>query len=181
MDKERLIENITEQIKEAQLKLGYTKESIRLYFPDQSLCELLRMDCVSGSGLAYLLEREFQDTILGKLTFAPCKGDRIEVCISAEGAAHVHEQVADPPFLAGIIELFRENHCLTIGEISAFFAKFSEHYVCEKMDPGMDFDYVLYFSDGHPDSWYYCVKIEMGHTIYHRFTEADYRSLTANE
>ena len=65
-------------------------------------------------------------------------------------------------------------------EINTYFAKFSENYVCEKMEPGTEFDYVLYFADGKPDPWYYCVKIEMGHTIYHRFTEADYRSLTAN-
>lgn len=31
MNKDRLIENLTEQIKEAQLKLGYAKETIRLY------------------------------------------------------------------------------------------------------------------------------------------------------
>ena len=57
-----------------------------------------------------------------------------------KGAAYVHEQVADPPFLAGIIDLFRENHCLTIEDIAEFFEKFSRNYVCEKMDPGSDFD-----------------------------------------
>lgn len=181
MDKERFIKNIIEQIKEAQLKLGYTKETIRLYFPAVSLCKLLRMDCMNGRDLAYLLEKEFQDTGLGKLTFVSRKGGRMEVCIPAEGAAYVHEQVADPPFLAGIIKLFRENHCLTLEEIGAYFAKFSENYVCEKMDPGTDFDYVLYFSDGKPDAWYYCIKTEMGHTIYHRFTQADFHSLIVNE
>ena len=180
MDKERFIENITEQIKEAQLKLGYTKETIRLYFPVRSLCDLICTEPMEGKDLVDLLEKEFQDTVLGRLTFILCKGDRIEVCISAAGAEYVHGQVADPPFLAGIIELFRNNHCLTIEEISTYFAKFSENYVCEKMEPGTEFDYVLYFADGKPDPWYYCVKIEMGHTIYHRFTEADYRSLTAN-
>lgn len=36
MNKDRLIENLIEQIKEAQLKLGYAKETIRLYFPDHN-------------------------------------------------------------------------------------------------------------------------------------------------
>ena len=133
MDKERFIENITEQIKEAQLKLGYTKETIRLYFPARSLCDLICTEPMEGKDLVDLLEKEFQDTVLGRLTFILYKGDRIEVCISAAGAEYVHEQVADPPFLAGIIELFRNNHCLTIEEISTYFAKFSENYVCEKM------------------------------------------------
>ena len=140
MDKERFIENITEQIKEAQLKLGYTRETIRLYFPVRSLCDLVRTEPMEGKDLINLLEREFQDTVLGRLAFILCKGDRIEARISAAGAEYVHGQVADPPFLAGIIELFRDNHCPTIEEIKAYFAKFSENYVCKKMEPGTDFD-----------------------------------------
>lgn len=67
MDKDRLIENLTEQIKEAQLKLGYAKEIIRLYFPVQSLCGLLQMEARSGKELVALLreEKEFEDTVLG--------------------------------------------------------------------------------------------------------------------
>ena len=92
---------------------------------------------------------------------------------------HVHEQVPNPPFLESVIELFRNNHNLTIEEICACFAKFNEHYQCNKMEPGTDFDYVLYFPDHNPDSWYYCIKMEMEHTIYHRFTEADYYSFVS--
>ena len=40
---DRLIENIIEQIKEAQIKLGYVKEVIRLYFPAASLSLLLQI------------------------------------------------------------------------------------------------------------------------------------------
>ena len=179
MDRNRFIENLTEQIKEAQLKLGYAEETIRLYFPVQSMCDLLRIELRSGEELVALLKEggEFENTVLGSLSFALCKDDRIEVCIPASGAAHVHEQVSNPPFLESIIELFRRNHSLTIEEICECFASFNAQYVCEKMEPGTDFDYVLYFPDHNPDAWYYCVKIEMGHTIYHRFTEADYRLL----
>ena len=35
----------------------------------------------------------------------------------------------------------------------------------------------LYFPDKKPDEWYYCIRMEMGHTIYHRFIEEDYRQL----
>lgn len=177
MNKDRFIDNITEQIKEAQLKLGYIKETIRLYFPVRSLCELVQTEPMDGEDLVCLMEKEFQDTVLGTLTFILCKDDRIEVRIPDKGAAYVHEQVADPPFLVGIIDLFRENHCLSIEDIAGFFARFSRNYVCKKMEPESDFDYVLYFSDKKPDAWYYCVKIEMGHTIYHRFTKEDYRLL----
>ena len=101
----------------------------------------------------------------------------MEVCISPDGAEYVHKFVPDPPFLTSLIRLFQEKHYLTIEEIRACFERFNPNFVCEKMAPDTDFDYVLYFPDHKPDSWYYCVRMEMGHTIYHRFTEADYRAL----
>ena len=113
-------------------------------------------------------EKEFSHTVLGEIRFSLYK-DRIEACVPPEGAVYVHGHVPDPPFLAGIIELFQKNHNLTIEEICAYFAQFDSRYICERMKPGSDFDYVLYFAHQKPDSWYYCVKTEMGHTIYHRF------------
>lgn len=179
MNIDRFLENIIEQIKEAQLKLGFAKEVIRLYFPVESLCRLLQVEHMSGDELLFVLEkeREFKNTVLGKITFSLCKGERIEVCILADGAVYVHEHVPNPPFLASIIELFEKNHNLSIEEICACFERFNEHYVCEKMQPEADFDYVLFFPDKKPDSWYYCIKMEMEHTIYHRFSEEDYHSL----
>lgn len=58
MNKDRLIENLTEQIKEAQLKLGYVKEAIRLYFPVQSMRGLLQIELRSGKELVMLLKEE---------------------------------------------------------------------------------------------------------------------------
>ena len=180
MKTDKLIENVTEQIKEAQLKLGFAREVIRLYFPIDSLCRLLQMEYCCGQELLAILEsdKEFEDTVLGRIRFFLC-GNRIEVRISPEGADYVHRQVPDPPFLVSIIQLFRENHTLTIEEICGCFQRFDSHYVCERMEPGTDFDYVLYFADHHPDPWYYCIKMEMGHTIYHRFTKEDYQALAA--
>lgn len=179
MDRNSLIENIIEQIKELQLKLGFAEETIRLYFPVSSLCSLLKLSQRSSEELLSTLEREeaFRHTVLGAITFSLCAENRMEVRVSANAAVYVHEHVSDPPFLASIIELFQNNHHLEIEEICACFARFSDHYVCEEMEPGADFDYVLYFADQKPDAWYYCVRMEMGHTIYHRFTETDYRSL----
>lgn len=75
MDKDRLIENLTEQIKEAQLKLGYVKEAIRLYFPVQSMCRLLQIESRSGKELIVLLKEEkgFEETVLGKIHFTLCR------------------------------------------------------------------------------------------------------------
>lgn len=173
-----LIENITEQIKEAQLKLGFAHEQIRLYYPPEELCSLLQLPYDSGEEVlraALKEETALTGTSLGQIRFFRCRDGRIEVRIPAAGAAYVHEHVPDPPFLVSIIELFREKHDLTIEEICDCFARFSDCYVCEKMEPGAEFDYTLYFPEGEPDPWYYCVKMEMGHTIYHRFRKEDYQ------
>lgn len=179
MNIDRFIENIVEQIKEVQLKLGYAKEVIRLFFPVQSLCSLLQVQYKNGEEMLTALEQEkgFSETELGTIRFSLCKNDRIEVCIAPEGADYVHDNVTNPPFLASIIDLFKSKHDLTIEEICDCFEQFNDAYVCEKMEPGTDFDYVLYFAEHKPDSWYYCIRTEMGHTIYHRFSEEDYHLL----
>ena len=180
MNTDRLIENIIEQIKEAQIKLGYVKEVIRLYFPAASLSLLLQIPEESAEVLAEQLRKEssLKDTMLGEMQFSSCKGNRVEVCVLPQGAEYVHQYVKDPPFLVSIIQLFGENHHLTIEEICMAFEKFNPNYICQKLEEGMDFDYVLYFPDETPDAWYYCIRMEMGHTIYHRFSKEDYLELT---
>lgn len=179
MNVNKFLDNIIEQIKEAQLKLGFASEVIRLYFPVSSLCALLQVKKMGGKDLLAALKKDgrFSSTPLGSITFTLCRGERMEVCIPSEGAAYVHEQVPDPPFLAHMIKMFQNDHHLTIEEICNAFAQFNENYVCEEMQPGTDFDYVLYFPEGEPDAWYYCIHMEMGHTIYHRFTREDYQLL----
>ncbi len=177
----KFIRNITEQIKEAQMKLGYAKESLRLYYPVQTLNGML---CVSAKDvnemLNYLQAEEFQNTELGKLTFSARK-DRIEVGISADGAEYVHKNVEEPKFLKDLIEFFRNNHHCTISEVEELFKKHSDTYVCQKMPEGSDFDVVYYFEDFNIDMYYYCIKEEMGHTIYHRFSREDMVELLKDE
>ena len=55
--------------------------------------------------------------------------------------------------------------------------KYDPEYICEKMPAGSDFDYAIHFHNAEHDEYYYCIHMEMGHTIYHRFTEADYLAL----
>lgn len=178
MNIEKFLENVTDQVKEIQLKLGFVREVIRLYYPWESLGRLLAVDVSSGDELLDALQKEkgFANARLGPIGFSGAK-ERIEVCIPAEGVAYVHEQTEDPAFLAGLIHLFRERHDLGIEEVCAYFAQAGEDFVCRQMEPGGDFDYVLYFADGEPDAWVYCLKMEMGHTTYHRFSREDWAGM----
>ncbi|MCM1185916.1 MAG: DUF3877 family protein [Lachnoclostridium sp.] len=188
MNCEKLITNMTDQIKEAQLKLGYAEETVRLYYPLSSLRRLLREDGTDAVGLSVAdagtvlaaLETEFENREncpLGKLSFRLHK-DRVEISIPPAGVRYVHEEVEKPVFLSALIELFRTKHHCGIEDVRGVFEKFSRDYVCEKLSreaaEHMGFDYVLYFTDEAKDRYYYCVKEEMGHTVYHRFTKEDY-------
>ena len=37
-----------------------------------------------------------------------------------------------------------------------------------------EFDYLVYFENGEPDSYRYCITVEADHIIYHRYTKEDY-------
>jgi hypothetical protein len=41
--------------------------------------------------------------------------------------------------------------------------------------PDEDFDCLVYFEDGQPDSFRYCLTQEGCHVIYHRFTIEDFQ------
>ena len=72
MNPEKFIQNIIDQIKEAQIKLGYAKETVRLYYPAESLCRWMGLEAMEARKLAQFLAKSaaFSDTVLGKLEFA---------------------------------------------------------------------------------------------------------------
>lgn len=190
MNKNKLTENIIDQIKEAQIKLGYVKETVRLYYPVASLNALLGTEAETADEFLRLIKRDtilsdtgssepsahLDDAMLGTLQFSG-HGGRIEVKIPPEGAEYVHQKVDEPKFLKAVIELFGTNHHCSLADIRAVFEQFDRNYVCEKIPKEMGFDYVLYFPDGKADAYYYCIKEEMDHTIYHRFTKEDFKAL----
>jgi hypothetical protein len=65
-------------------------------------------------------------------------------------------------------------HGVSIEEVIAQFRRYSEHVHVERVSNG-DFDYLVYFEDGQPDSFRYCLTQEGSHVIYHRFTVEDYK------
>lgn len=175
---EKLIQNLTDQIMEAQIKLGYAKETLRFYYPVSSLNALLGEQAKDATEMLHKLEEnaDFSDSVLGTLCFLIHEG-RIEIGVPPEGAEYVYKKVKRPEFLSDLIALFMNHHACSLADIRNVFEKYGEPYVCKKMPDGMDFDYVLFFKEGSVDAYYYCIKEEMGHTIYHRFTKADYELL----
>ncbi|MBQ4536153.1 MAG: DUF3877 family protein [Lachnospiraceae bacterium] len=196
MNYEKLQNNMIDQIKEAQMKLGYVKETVRLYYPLSSLCNLLEMEVptapeeISGEKALPVAQMDFTDNlkhhlqqyfgdddVLGNVSFV-FRAENVEVGIPPKGVEYVHHFVEEPAFLKALIQLFENRHHCTIEDVKELFRSFSADYVCEgltgEMATARGFDYVLYFRDSTIDAYYYCLKEEMGHLHYHRFTKADY-------
>jgi len=100
MNEQKLIQNVIEQIKEAQLKLGAEKEVIRLYFPMASMNAILGTNYTDEQEMLAALRTNtvFDTTVLGRLKFFIHEG-RFEVRVPAEGAEYVAGEISDPPFL----------------------------------------------------------------------------------
>lgn len=169
-NRDKLEKNIIDQIKEAQLKLGFVRETMRLYYPVESVLGILEQSGSNCDLLCQELVKEFPD-----FSFK-IRAERVEVCVPPAYVEYVHQKVETPVFLASLIDQFQRHHHLDIEQIREIFSGFGT-YICEKMPKGTDFDYVLYFRDSSIDEYYYCIRMEMGHTIYHRFLKSDYEQL----
>ena len=60
MNRKCLIKNMTDQVKEAQLKLGYAPETVRLYYPGASLNEILGTSALNAQEMLTLLNGYFE-------------------------------------------------------------------------------------------------------------------------
>ena len=70
---------MTDQVKEAQLKLGYAKETVRLYYPVDSLNTILGSNAKDDQEMLTLLRKAFEEKSSLRTSFSqscgPC-GDQ---------------------------------------------------------------------------------------------------------
>lgn len=173
MDYTMLEKVLCDTLKEEQIKLGYAKETIRLYYPMSSLAHILEEDTIDMPKMDEALNifAEIVENKLGKLQISH-KGDRYCILIPPMGSEYIHEVYEDNPFLVALIDLVRKHDC-SLEDIVKLFKSFSEEVICEKSETD-EFDYVIYFADNKMDDYRYCIKFDHGHTVYHRFTPKDF-------
>lgn len=166
--------NIIDVIKEEQIKLGYQRETIRFYYPMDSINSILgvkltmdELKVVLNQFCSYVKPR------LGEVKHSN-KEARFCILIPPEGVTYVHEEIEDNLFLIEFIDVIRK-HNSTIEEIKKIFEKYSNKVRFQAISSG-EFDYLLYFEDGIPDAYRYCIKFDGSHASYHRFTKEDYDS-----
>lgn len=165
--------NIIDVIKEEQMKLGYCRESIRLYYPLESLNHFFHG--TYGIEEMYRLLEDFSrenEAVLGKLAISN-KGERFCLRIPEEGGAYVHENVPDHELVRELIGIV-SRHGISREEILEIFKKQGGEVCCEETG---EREFLVYFKDGIPDSYYYIFTQDGHHTIYHRFLKEDYYDL----
>ncbi|MCQ2535696.1 MAG: DUF3877 family protein [Lachnospiraceae bacterium] len=167
--------NIIDVIKEEQIKLGYMKEQIRLYYPLSSL-NLMMEESLDCEAMKKHLEKYFakRQEIFGEVEVS-YKDERFCIHLSDDASEYVYKNTPHEGFLYDFIELVSK-HDVTIDEILALFKKYSENVIFEEMKDS-EFDYLIYFKDGTPDIYWYCINDEGHHFTYHRYTKEDFYNL----
>lgn len=147
------------------------ERSYPFYYPLQSLNRLLGTELTeeemqhAGKILRSCCDR------LGKVT-ASSKNGRFCITLPPQASDYVHESRKPSEFLVHFIGTVARHGC-TLDEVMDVFHAYSEHVHVEKTT-GTGFDYLVYFEDGIPDDYRYCLSLEGEHMIYHKFTPEDY-------
>ena len=113
-----LKKSMIDAIEEGQLKLGYRDETIRLYYPLESLCALTGKKLDAAQMMreleAFFTEDEAE---LGKIEISR-RGDRFCLAVGPKGAAWVHAHTNPNGFLAAFIAAIGRHGC-TMDELLA--------------------------------------------------------------
>lgn len=171
MSFDKLERNIVSVIKESQAKLGYEKMPLGINYIKPSLCHLLN-DCTDDEIVTLLnrFAREKQDKF-GDISIAETDGG-YRLTVSEKGVELVHNALSDNDFIVQFVNAIRRPDC-NIDKVVALFKSFGENVHFEKTSNG-EFEYLIYFEDGEPDEFYYCLDDDDFGVTYHRFTKEDY-------
>lgn len=176
MNYKRLEKNLTDNIKEAQIKLGFENRPMSFNYTLSSLNHLISENLDSDSMKTALEDFAVKSRErLGEITFRPIK-EGFCITVSAEGTAYVNS-LDRFEFITEFVNTVRK-HGISFGDVMSVFRKYSDNVVAEKKENG-EFDYLVYFADGNPDEYLYCIAMEEEidghiHITYHRFIREDY-------
>ena len=163
--------SIMDLVLETQIKLGYSRGAVRLYYKLGPLCRRLvcapeELESAFAEFSAYTAPR------LGDVRLTMEGDGRASIVIPAMGTEYVHEHMNEGGFLREFIAATM--HCPGgIDDILAVFHRYSSDVACAPVESD-EFDYLIYFPGGDPDAYRYCVQLHDGHATYHRFTKEDY-------
>lgn len=91
------------------------------------------------------------------------------------------EFMINRPVLESMVRYYEQNK--EPRKIQWGYALLSDCFVLALIEPEYkkEFDYLIYFADGKPDAYRYCIHFEDEHAIYHRFTAKEYEKMMTTE
>lgn len=166
MNYSRLEKNLTDNIREAQLKLGYDNRPMSLNYMNTSLAHLIGAECTEDVLVKFA---EYVKNRLGELTFREIR-DGWCITVSAEGTEYVNN-LTGYDFLSELIDSVRK-HGTSMEQVLDIFRRYSENITVKEIRND-EFDLLVY----GVDEYYYCLTDEGCHITYHRFIREDYEDL----
>lgn len=170
---ERLQKNICDTLKEWEIKIGYRQEEVQLYYPKESLLELLE---TAEENLEQQLE-EFCKAVkreLGDIAiYETNEKGRYCVRIPAKGVSYVHEHIPESEFLKAFLKTVAAPGA-RLEDVSNVFYQFSDQVVIEKQE---EREWGIFFVEEGIDPYVYYVEEDDFGLEYHRFTKEAYRRL----
>lgn len=170
----RLEENLSDMVTEEQAKLGYRKETIRLYYPLESLNHLFTCEASAIDMEKRLADFPNCTTPGFEIAEISHKGDRFCFQLAPAASEYVYQNREKNIFIYDLVKLLQQSGT-TLQNIIDFFRKWDETCIVEEIK-NEDFDVLIRFVE-RKDPYYYCFKDEGCHIIYHRFMPEDYKAL----
>lgn len=165
-------QNLYDTVKEWEWKIGYRREDIQLYYPEESLLELFHTD---REGLPSAI-REFAERMaprLGDLMIGETEKGRYCVKIPAKGVEYIHKNIPENPFLKEFIAVITGQNA-KLSDVRELFYRFSDDVHIQK---AKEREWGFWFGNGRPDPYVYHVEEDEFGLEYHRFTRESYEKL----
>ncbi len=166
MNFSRLEKNLTDNVKEAQIKLGYDNRPMSFNYMNTSLAHLVGAECTEEVLADFA---EYVKSRLGQLSFRTVK-DGWCITVFAEGTAYVNN-LTGYDFFTELINTVRK-HGTSMEQVLDIFRRYSADVVIKEIRSD-EFDLLVYGAD----DYYYCLTDEGCHITYHRFIREDYEDL----
>lgn len=167
-----LEKNLRGVVLEMALKLGVSAAPLSLNYPRASLARMLDAPD-EPRALQAALDAFFaaRGDVFGAAAASPHE-DGFCLTIPADGVARVAAQSPGADFLRDLIRA-AQTPGATTDDLLAAFRRHSAHVHVEPVNNG-EFDLLVYFEDGKPDDFRYCIDAHDGFVSYHRFSAEDY-------
>ena len=169
-----LEKNIFDTVKEWELKIGYRREDIRLYYPEESLLELLGTETM---GLQEEIDRFCHKMYknLGRVEIEETeeKG-RYCIKVSSEVVEYIHRNIPENVFLKTLLTVVTTPG-KKLEDALAVFKKFSGDVEIEKIK---EHEWAVSFTDPGIDPYVYYMEEDDFGLEYHRFTKEAYSRLS---